>query len=154
MDEKEQVTTQWKAKTLCSRAGFFCFLLAIFGIYRIFDSGLSLNHKLYTYVPIFLGFLGSFGATFYGMTVCSNDEPLRGWGIALSKFAGLLPYVAGMYMVFFLGLYGIYTIMTEFTTLTLLRSLFFSVFGYKCLFYFWAASEMDKQDLSQPFVEN
>ena len=142
MNKEEQATIQTEVRALCSRVGFFCFLLAIYGIYRILRSGVSLDHKLYTYVPTILGFVGSFCATFYGVFVLSKEST---WVIALSKFAGLIPYVAGVYMTFFLGFYGLYTLSAGFAALTLLRSLFFIVIGYKCVFCLWVTSEMDKR---------
>lgn len=58
----------------------------------------------------------------------------------VSNFAGLVPYVAGLYMMFFLGVFGLYTLTQEFSVLTMLRSIFFTIFGYKSLDRLWMAT--------------
>ena len=111
---------------------------------------MTLDHKFYTYVPIALGLLGVFGAVLYGLTLLGwmlvRWRTVLGWRIALSKLAAFLPYVAGVYMVAFLGLYGLYTLTEGFATLTLVRSILFVVLGYKCVFNLWIATELAKED--------
>lgn len=104
-------------------------------------SGIAFDHKLYTYVPIALGLVGSFGATYYQMFAFSRES-----GSSKSRtMAGMMPYIAGMYMTGFLGIYGLYTLTREFATLPLLRSILFIVFGYKCVFHLWVATEVEKK---------
>ena len=118
-----------------------CILLFVYGISSAFRSGGTWDARWHSYVPLVLGIVSLFAAVGYRMTLLRTERSLRNAGCT---FAGLLPYLAGCYMFFFLGVYGIYHSFVAFASLTLVRSLAFGFLGWKTVNGMYTLSEIAK----------
>ena len=124
--------------------------LFFYSIYKAFILGLGSEYKFYTYIPFFLSIVASISIIIYTKNLFRTDISFSN---SLSVFIGLIPFTSGCYITFFLGIYGIYTIIIDFNTLTLIRSIIFTFTGYKSVYHLWIISEIQKNYSNSNAVE-
>ena len=137
----EQQYSEAQLRQLGSRVEIPCFLLFIYGIVMIFKTKWSFDAMWHSYIPLVLGILGAFGAVGFRMVINQQEKSARNAGCAL---AGLIPYIAGCYMCFYLGVYGIVKLFSEFTITSLIASIIFTVLGWKAVNGMYRLSEIAK----------
>lgn len=116
--------------------------LFIYSLYNLIVSGFNNEHQLYTYIPLLLSVI-SFGSLIYYLENLFRTDISH--SNSFSTFIGLIPFIVGCYMTFFLGIYGIWKTINYFSTLSIIRSLFFTYVGYKCVYHLWIITEIQKK---------
>lgn len=113
--------------------------LFIYSIYKIFTVGFNDEYKFYSYIPLVLSIVAFISLTIYTKNLFRTDISHSN---SFSTLIGFIPFFAGCYMFFFLGIYGIYLIVIDFNTLTFIRSIIFTYIGYKFEYHLWLITEI------------
>ena len=121
-------------------------LMLMYGIYRIIRYGIQGNSIFYSYVPISLSLLGLIGL---GAYLSKIDDPNRSFVNMICAFAGYLPYISLCYMIFFLGFYGLFTLISEFHFTVIVRSLIFITWGYRSIKHLHILTEVGHECIDQ-----
>ena len=107
-----------------------CLILMLYGIYRTIRSGFDPSYLWYTYEPVGLGLLSFIIIAILPIIQLGTT---RFFYRVLGDLLIPIPVVASFYMFWFLGMYGICSLVIhEFHWTVLLRSLLFVVLGSKC----------------------
>src|SRR5580704_295222 len=77
-------------------------IVMIYGIYKFVSLGVSWDHYLYTYILLFGGLAAITGLFIY-------IEFLRRSRRSPLMLLGYIPYLFSLYVIGFLGMYGLYT---------------------------------------------
>lgn len=112
----------------------------LYGGYKFFDIGFSAEHYLYTYVPTVGAILSAIFVFMYVSIISS--EPERSVKSMLKAFAGFIPYLFSLYLFCFLGLYSLWSLLSDFSVGTLIFGLFWIAVGYRMLYTFWIITEI------------
>lgn len=118
--------------------------LFVYSLYKTIILGFNSEYQFYTYIPLSLSVISFASVIYYLENLFRTDISHSN---SFSTFIGLIPFITGCYMTFFLGIYGIWKIIYGFDTLSLIRSLSFLYIGYKCVYHLWIVTEIQKKYL-------
>ncbi|GEM_PF-3219396 len=128
-------TTQ--LQTLFGKCGTVAVFSLLYGLYKLYDMGFSLEHYLHTYVLIFGG-IASYVIVF-------NYAKISGkWSVSkmIGIWSGFIPLFFSAYLMGFLGVYGLWGLRNGFTMLTLISGIIWLHLGYRLLYNFWLITEI------------
>lgn len=112
----------------------------IYGIYKFIELGVSFDHYLYTYTPLFGGVAAIAGLGTYYLIVAMPRK--ISWKNLL-LLLGLLPYLFSLYVVGFLGAYMIYRgVVEQFSIWSIVAGLFWVVIGHRIVYQFYLMTEI------------
>jgi len=118
------------------------FIALLYGSYKFFDLGFSMDHYLYTYALVFGAGISSICVAMY-----VNSGPDRSAKNALITLGGFVPYIFSIYLMGFLGAYSLWGLLSEFTFGTLAFGIFWMIVGYRMLYTFWMITEIKSESL-------
>jgi 4-amino-4-deoxy-L-arabinose transferase-like glycosyltransferase len=130
-----------KGNELAAEVAIPILFAIVYGIYNFVVLGVSQDHYLYTYAPVFGGIAALVGFLTYYFLVLSSSLGKRSWKNLL-LLLGLLPYLFSFYIVGFLGLYMIYRgTIQSFSIWSIIGGLFWTVIGYRGISKFHAITD-------------
>ena len=112
----------------------------VYGGYEFFMLGFDSKHYLQTYVLVFGGMVSIACVILYVETM--RRERRRNFGRMLCALAGFIPYFFSLYLFGYMGLYRLWSLLTEFSIGGLLFGLFWALIGYCLLYTFWTITEI------------
>jgi hypothetical protein len=111
-------------------------IVIIYGIYKFVSLGVSLDHYLYTYILLFGGLAATVGFFIY-------IEFLRRSRRGLLMLLGYIPYLFSLYVIGFLGVYGLYMgLFQAFSIWSIVAGLIWIVIGYQITNKFHQTTEI------------
>ena len=101
--------------------------------------GLGTSWPISSLAVIGGGVLAILGVLLFGRTLSDTSRSIQG---ALSALAGFVPYVYGLYLLVYEGLWGVRALFQHFSVLGLTTCLAFVYFGYRIVHWTWRLSEI------------
>ena len=154
MDNSE--LTLWQAMRgrnrdlMAARVALPVLIALIYGIYKFVVLGVTAEHYLYTYLPVIGAVASLVSLMTFSAVVMTEERSVRAMFGALS---GFVPYVFSLYLMGFLGGYGIWQSTNPFSIWGVVKGLFWIVLGYRLLRKFWIITEIASIPVSMPVNE-
>lgn len=112
----------------------------VYGVYKFIELGVSLDHYLYTYIPLLGGCAATAGLFTYNFLVSMSQN--RRWK-NLFLLLEFLPYLYSLYVMGFLGVYMIYGgVAGLFSIWSVISGLFWVVVGYRTIYQFYLITQI------------
>lgn len=115
-----------------------------YGIYKFIDLGVSFDHYLYTYVPVFgsiLSIVGIFMFAYAGSKHSKNELSPKYFFMTM---VGFIPWAFSIYLIGFLGVYSLWQLIDNFSFWSLVFGISWILIGYRMLSTFSQFSELVK----------
>lgn len=146
-DQATQHAEAVRSAEMLGKPMFAILLVAIYGIYRIVQEGISPAWPNGT-ILVVGGIVSAVCIIAYMKGI--EGGPARSWGKAVSGFGGLIPYAYSLYVIGFVGIWSLVQLFTTgFTWGGLLAGLFGVVFGYRILKTFYDITELSVTNTSK-----
>lgn len=114
----------------------------LYSLYEFVHLGWERSHFPYTFIVLAGSLVTILWSLAWGVVVRSRPDqkrPLLSFGYMVF---GLTAYLFAMYVIFFLGLYRLYSEIHRFALGSLIVGCFWTVFGYIMLRHVWRLSEL------------
>jgi hypothetical protein len=128
-------------KVLVNKCGSLAMIPLLYGFYKLYDLGFALEHYPYTYLVIF-------GALATNAIVPIYAKISGKWSVSkmLGAWSGFIPYFFSLYLMGFLGIYGLWGLTSVFSMWTLIFGVVWILVGYRILYTFWLITEIKEKE--------
>ena len=112
----------------------------VYGAYKFFDLGTDTAHWPYTYAVFFGAIAAIAGVLLFAIE--ASKPTRRTWFGTFSGLFAFVPYLFSIYVIAFIGCYGIYLSFGPFSVWGVLAGLIWIALGYRMIWTLWIISEL------------